>query len=343
MAGLASRGLGGRSWGRFLVIAVALATTLAIATLAGFRIGAALRETGRAADLAPPGGRFVETKGGRLFVQEKGPGTGPAVVLIHGTGAWSELWRATIDHLAGQGFRVVAIDMPPFGFSERPSVPSYGRGDQARRIAGVLDGLGIDGAYLVGHSFGAGPTVETVLRFPHKVRGLVLVAGALGLSQSATASGRPALLSWLLDRPWLRDTLVAATGTNPLATRWLLSSMLYRKDRSDRRAVEILQRPMTLANSTHDMGLWLEHFLTAPPDGTALSSDRRRYADIAVSSALIWGDRDSLTPLDQGRDLHALLPGSTLLVMPEVGHIPQLEEPDAFNSHLTAVLRNMLR
>jgi pimeloyl-ACP methyl ester carboxylesterase len=50
-----------------------------------------------------------------------------------------------------------------------------------------------------------------------------------------------------------------------------------------------------------------------------------------------------LTPLDQGRHLHGLIKGSALLVLPEVGHIPQLEDPGAFNSLLTAALRDMVR
>jgi pimeloyl-ACP methyl ester carboxylesterase len=319
-----------------------LAAIVVSAPLAGFRVAAALRETNRASDLAPASGRFVQSQGGRLFVQEKGSAEGPPVVLIHGTGAWSELWRPTIDSLAGAGFRVIALDLPPFGFSDRPSGPSYGRSDQARRIADVLDALRIDGAYLVGHSFGAGPTVEAVLRFPHRVRGLVLVAGALGLSEG-TGGNVPAFAAWLLGQGWLRDPLVAATATNPLATRHLLSKMIYRTERADSATVAVLQRPMTLANSTRDLGVWLQHFLSAPPDATALSTDRSRYADIAAPTTLIWGDKDSLTPLEQGRDLHGLMAGSALLVMPEVGHIPQLEDPAAFNTLLIAALRKMVR
>lgn len=321
----------------------ALVALLALAALGAFRVAAALREVHRAADLAPSSGRFVETKGGRVFIQETGPREGPAAVLIHGTGAWSELWRPTIDQLASAGFRVIAIDIPPFGFSDRPSAPSYGRADQAQRIAGVIEALDVASAYLVGHSFGAGPTVETVLRFPGRVRGLVLVAGALGVSQETSASGQSGLAAWLLDRDWIREPIVAATATNPLMTRYLLSNMIYRKDRADADAVKILQRPMTLANSTRDFGIWLKHFLLAPPDGSALSTDRKRYSDITVPTTLIWGDKDTVTPLDQGRGLHGLIDGSTLLVMPEVGHIPQLEDPTAFNALLTGALRSMIR
>ena len=76
------------------------------------------------------------------------------VVLIHGTAAWSELWRATIDALAAAGFHVIALDLPPFGFSDRPG--DYTRERQAARIDGVLDQLGVAPAIIVGHSFGAG-------------------------------------------------------------------------------------------------------------------------------------------------------------------------------------------
>jgi hypothetical protein len=119
-------------------------------------------------------------------------------------------------------------------------------------------------------------------RFPGEARGLVLVVGALALSQEAKQA--TALLSqfWLLDCAWLRDALVAASATNPLATQYLLST----KSRADRR---ILQRPMTLADSTRDLGVWLKQLVSTLPDGSAVSADRRRLAGIAVPTASMWG------------------------------------------------------
>lgn len=328
-----------RIWPKVALVLVLLLVLLPIGTLAGLRVLAALRETKQAKDLAPASGRFLATRGGRMFLQEKGPRDGPPVVLIHGTGAWSELWRPTIDRLASDGFRVVALDMPPFGFSDRPHPPRYTRADQAQRIADVLDGLGISGAYLVGHSFGAGPTVETVLRFPDKVRGLVLVAGALGLTGREGSGDPPAAVAWLLEQDTLRNTMVAATATNPLLTRQLLSMMIYRKEKADGHAVQVLRRPMPLARSTQDLGEWLKYFLGA--DSAALSANRSKYEDIKVPTSLVWGDKDSLTPLAQGLDLRELIKGSSLVVLPEVGHIPQVEDPGAFNNHLSDVLRRM--
>jgi pimeloyl-ACP methyl ester carboxylesterase len=317
-----------------LLIAV---LALPIVAVVAFRTAAVLRETAKASDLAPHHGRFIATPGGRMFLQDKGAGL--PVVLIHGTGAWSELWRDTIDHLASRGFRVIALDMPPFGFSDRPQPPSYTRAAQAARIKDALDALGIDNAYLVGHSFGAGPTVETVLRYPDKVRGLVLVAGALGISEGGNTDDPSGLTGWLLDQDALRNSLIALSATNPLATRRLLAMMIHRKERADDRAVAILQRPMTLQRSTPDMGAWLKYFLSA--DRAALSADRRRYADIKVKTALIWGDHDTLTPLPQGNDIHGLIAGSQLTVLPDIGHIPQLEDPVVFGKVLSDILVKM--
>ena len=112
---------------------------LVILLIASFRLAASIRETGTRAELAPPTGHLVPTNSGGVFVQEKGPADGIPVVLFHGTAAWSELWRRTSDALAAAGFHVIALDLPPFGFSDRPG--SYTRQDQAARINDVLGAL----------------------------------------------------------------------------------------------------------------------------------------------------------------------------------------------------------
>jgi pimeloyl-ACP methyl ester carboxylesterase len=76
-------------------------------------------------------------------------------------------------------------------------------------------------------------------------------------------------------------------------------------------------------------------------DRAALSADRRRYADIKVETTLIWGDRDTLTPLAQGQDIHGLIQGSRLTVIPDIGHIPQVEDPRTFGKVLSDALIKM--
>src|SRR4030095_17209639 len=110
----------------FLVAVAVLAAILAVAA-------AGLRETGTRQALAPLSGRFVGAHDMELYVQEAGPASGHVVLLVHGTGAWSEIWRETMQRLADRGHRAVAVDMPPFGFSERPPANHYTTGSHGAR------------------------------------------------------------------------------------------------------------------------------------------------------------------------------------------------------------------
>jgi pimeloyl-ACP methyl ester carboxylesterase len=302
---------------------------LVVLTIMAFRLAASIRETGTRAELAPHTGHLVPTRSGGVFVQEKGPADGIPVVLFHGTAAWSELWRHTSDVVAAAGFHVVAVDLPPFGFSDRPG--TYTRADQAARINDVLDALKVAPAIIVGHSFGAGAATELVMRYPDRARALVLLDAALGLT--AAPSDAP----WVIQPKWIREILVSLTITNPVATKTLLEMLIAKKERALPEFVAILQRPIAQRDSTAAIADWLYYFLGSDRD--AVSADRNAYARLNVPVAILWGDRDSVTPLDQALDLRTLLPPQTsLTLLPGLGHIPQIEDPDAFNDALLKTL-----
>ncbi|MCW5704053.1 MAG: alpha/beta hydrolase [Bradyrhizobium sp.] len=316
---------------RWFVKTLLVLLVLVAAGLAGFRIAAAFRETAAREELAPSAGRSVQTSSGAVFIQEKGPPDGVPVVLFHGTAAWSELWWRTSDALAAAGFRVVALDLPPFGFSDRPG--TYTRADQAARFNEVLGRLETPPVIVVGHSFGAGAATELVMRYPDRARALVLVDAALGLT--VPPSDPPAIVK----PKWIREVLVSLTITNPLATKFLLQSLIAKKERALPEYVEILQRPTRRTGSTPDIADWVYYFLGA--DRNALSADRAAYARMTKPAAILWGDKDSVTPLDQANDLKNLLPQAMLTVLPGLGHIPQIEDPAAFNDALLKALRKL--
>jgi pimeloyl-ACP methyl ester carboxylesterase len=294
-----------------------------------FRMAASIRETGARAQLAPRSGHLVPTRSGGVFVQEKGPANGIPVVLFHGTAAWSELWRHTSDVLAAAGFHVIALDLPPFGFSDRPG--SYTRQDQATRINDVLDTLEAAPAIIVGHSFGAGAATELVMRYPDRARALVLVDAALGLTSA------PSPAPWVVQPQWIREILVSLTITNPIATQLLIQSMIAKKERALPEYVAILQRPLAQRDSTSDIADWLHYFLGT--DKNAASADRSAYAKLEVPVAILWGDKDTITPVEQAHDLRTLLPSDTdLTLLPGLGHIPQIEDPGMFNDALLKTL-----
>ena len=316
-------------------------------TLVGFRAAAARRESQARRDAAPTTGRFVQAGDVQFYVQEDGPLTGPAVLLIHGTGAWSEIWRGTMHALAGAGFRAIALDMPPFGFTTPPANADYGDDAQGRRIIRVLDAMHIERATLVGHSFGGRPTMQAAFLAPSRVERLVLVDAALDLQRTvrhtsdsappprSVATGSPLLRTALGVRS-LRDAVVAATLTNPRLTGWLLSKLIANQNAVTPERVAMLRRPFTVVGSTPRLGEWLAPFATTRT--TSLATDRSRYRAICVPTLVLWGARDAITPLLQGKDLAQLVPNARWVVLRDAGHIPAIEDPRGFNAALVAFL-----
>ena len=332
-------------WTGWLLFVLLLAIAL---VLAGFRVAAASRETHLRHDAAPKTGRFVQAADVDLFVQEEGPADGAPVVLVHGTGAWSEIWRGTMHALAGAGYRAIALDMPPFGYSSRPVSGDYGDAAQARRILGALDALQIQRATLVGHSFGARPTMQATFIAPARVERLVLVDAALDLGRGCgmrdaecgvgssfppADTSAPLLLRAVLGAPPLRDAVVASTLSNPWMTGWLLSKLVSNREAAvTPERVVMLQRPFVLQGWTRGLGEWLAPFATTRT--SSMATERARYATLSMPTLVIWGARDSLTPMPQGQDIARLIRGSRLEVLPLAGHIPAIEDERNFNAAL---------
>ena len=342
---------------RYLVYTIGALLLAVVLILTGFRIAAARRETLSRHDAAPRTGHFVRAADVELFVQEEGPATGPPVVFIHGTGAWSEIWRGTMHALAGAGYRAIALDMPPFGYSTRPASADYGDDAQARRILGALDALQLQRVTLVGHSFGGRPTMEATFMAPQRVERLVLVDAALDLmrgcgdegmrgcgtasppdTQPSEATG-PWIVRAVLGVPPVRDAVVSATLSNPRMTGWLLAKLVSNREAAvTPERVAVMQRPFALEGWTTGLGAWLEPFATTRT--SSMATDRSRYATLAIPAMVLWGGRDSLTPIAQGQDLVRLIRGARLDVLPMAGHIPAIEDARSFDAALLEFLHD---
>jgi pimeloyl-ACP methyl ester carboxylesterase len=321
---------------RIVVVIVLLVVVIPSLALSGFRAMAWRRETRTRTGAAPRSGHFVRAADVEMFVQEAGPPDGAPVLLIHGTGAWSEIWRQTLDTLAARGFRAIAVDMPPFGYSERPVTARYDDESQARRILGVIDGLRLDQVTLVGHSFGGRPTMEAFFLDPSHVAALVLVDVALGLDTMHATPTPPWPARAVLTTAPVRNALVASTLTNPAFTARLLRSLVADTAAVTPARVAMFQQPFVLERTTASFGEWLAPFVLTSE--RSLATDRARYTSIQVPTLVVWGDRDGITPPPQGRDLARLVPNAWWVVLPGAGHIPAIEAPQRFSSTLLRFL-----
>ena len=294
-----------------------------------FRAEAAFREQASNRELAPESGRYVSAGDVDIFIQESGPEDGDTLLFIHGTGAWGEIWRETMIPLNAAGYRTIALDLPPFGFSDRPLDESYSRDDQGARILAVVNALELDRVTLVGHSFGGGPTVEAALMAPEKIERLILldVGDVIGV---LPFSDRPTELSGIAQIATvdpLRNTLLATFVTNPRMSRTLLEQLIHDPAAATDGRVEMLQRPMPITRSTQDFGTWLmTNFLLPQPE--MLSNDPANYQSLNSPVLIIWGEEDTLTPLEQGVYMQTVFSQAHLQTMAGIGHVPQVESPE---------------
>jgi pimeloyl-ACP methyl ester carboxylesterase len=295
-----------------LVVLVAL-------VLAAFRARTSFRETEERR--APPRtGSFVATASGELRYQERGAPGGAPVVFVGGTMAPSDTFLPLMEALCDGGLRCLAIDLPPSGYSERPVDGRYGREQQAARIVSFIRALRLRAPVLVGHSFGAGATVETAMRYPSEVDTFALLAGALGLDAGPPSRAVRALLAV----PFLRAALASGTLANPWALRKSLQAFVENDAVITDGLLERFTAQTRVEGTAEAAGRWARTALFADESASA-SGRRTSYRQYGQPVLLVWGDRDTATPLAQADELRSLLPNATLTVIPGVGHFPHLE------------------
>jgi pimeloyl-ACP methyl ester carboxylesterase len=239
---------------------------------------------------------------GDVQVRAVTAGTGDTtVVLLHGFGESLMTWQAVLDPLSRR-FRVMALDVPGFGGSEKPDRP-YTTAVQTSRIAALLD-QSTGPIILVGHSMGGELAALVALERPERIVALVLIApagagiGLHGLVDSVTAL-RASVLGWYLAG---RSFLLPIH-----APQWLGESSTQAKydlttDPAYRRATARVLREF---------------------DFQAL---RHRFAEIRQPTLLIWGTLDPVIPYEHSQTILSQLPCGQRLTL-RAFHRPQAEQP----------------
>src|SRR5215831_5293406 len=97
---------------------------------------------------------FTTVNGVRVHYQEAGDEQAPPIILIHGFISSNLVWSSVLLPLARKGFRVIAPDLPGYGYSDKPADARYTIAEQARAVIGLMDAMGIESATVVGASYG---------------------------------------------------------------------------------------------------------------------------------------------------------------------------------------------
>lgn len=303
-----------------------------------------LRESKTIEEVAPEQGMFITTRDAKVFVREEGPAKGQKILLIHGTGAWGEIWRDTTDILVEKGFRVITVDVPPFGYSQKLiGSRSYNTGKQADRIHDVLTALKADKLYALCHSVGCRAMTEAVLKDPSKFSKFILVDPALGFSKNKNnpsfQQNSPGFLTRIMLAPsFVRTSIIAAYGSNPWSIKPIFSSFVFNKASVTHERLVTLKRPLAIEDMTRAQGDWLENLSVNEDHSMFTKFDA--YNSLEMPVLLIWGDQDNITPLWQGQALVNFFKKAQLQVIKDTGHIPYLEKTDEFNEKLMGFLKD---
>jgi pimeloyl-ACP methyl ester carboxylesterase len=269
--------------------------------------------------------RRVATAAGEISTMQAG--AGPPVVLLHGLGASKASFLPTLGALAPH-HRVIAIDLPGFGDSDKPIGGAYDAAFFARAVVALLDALELPRAALVGNSMGGRVALEVGLAHPDRAGRLVLLAPSL---------------AWLRDRPWapLLRLVPPQLGLLQPAPRGIVEAIA-------RRAVPGGGSGWTAAGVDEFLRGYLDPrgraafyaaarniYLEEPhgPDGFWT-----RLPGLEAPSLFVWGRQDPLVPLAFARHVRSALPGARHMEL-GCGHVPQLERPREVHDAMVRFLR----
>jgi pimeloyl-ACP methyl ester carboxylesterase len=270
------------------------------------------RHLAKKAEVAnPPTGRFLEIDGVRLHYVEGG--SGPALVLLHGNGTMIDDFESSgLLDLAALKYRVIAFDRPGFGHSNRPPNVVWTPEAQAEIIHKAMQRIGVNGAIVLGHSWGASVAIALALKFPKAVSGLVLASGYYYPS--------PRLDALIMSPPAL-PVVGAVLGHTlaPVVGRaiWpLLTKQLFWPEGVPAKFAgfpkEMALRPSQLRASAGEAALMV-------PDAILFCE---RYSGLKLPVAIIAGTGDRIVDFEaQSGRLHRDIPQSRLYRVRGGGHM----------------------
>jgi pimeloyl-ACP methyl ester carboxylesterase len=255
-------------------------------------------------------------------------GDGPPVVCLHGFGLSSYSWRE-IRNVLAPSHTVHALDLKGFGKSPKPRDGRYSVRDQAAAVIDCLDRMQLRKIALVGHSLGGGIALVVALELlktrPEMLKSLILLDAASYRQPMPKFMGmmrRPvtgALLLWILP-PRVK-------------TRTVLRRAYFAQEKIPQASIDAYARPLGSPGGRYALRQTAKQIV---PDD--LDDICARYPTIRVPTLIIWGAHDRIVPIAFGERLREAVPGARLVVIPEAGHMPHEESPDAVGSAIAAFL-----
>ncbi|MTE15290.1 alpha/beta fold hydrolase [Nocardia aurantiaca] len=275
---------------------------------------------------------YIDVDGRRTRVRVAGDPDRPPILLLHGIGRSLEDWAPQFPLLAAS-HRVIAVDIPGFGFSARLRETSSLSGF-ARGVARTLDALGeIRPVHMVGNSLGGAVGMSLLVAAPERVASLTLVDSA-GFGSEVTALLR------LLAVPGLGRLVAAHTtraGARMFERTIYADPALATKARIEH-ALAIAEQPDP-GSVTYEIARALASWREVRPQWRAALL--AAIAEHPRPTLIVWGDRDRVLPSHQLCAASHLIPHARTHLFAGIGHAPQIECPNEFAELITEFVRSL--
>lgn len=269
----------------------------------------------RVTDVEIPGAKI------RSLISGHGP---DQVVCLHGLGSNKASFFQTVSALTPD-HTVHAIDLPGFGASSKPARAAYDSRYFSRAVLAYMDALGLDQAHLVGNSMGGRIALEVALADPDRAVSVSLLAPALAFRKR-----RELVPLVKLVRPELAAIPHPMRAARVRAYFW---GLFARPERLDPAAADVAADEFcrTYRSRTARIAFFaaLRNIYLDPPHGKR--GLWTRLAELEPPSLFVWGEQDRLVPAAFSRHVTEALPSAQQVVLPECGHVPQVELADRTN------------
>jgi len=294
-------------------------SALALATVLALGVGACIRFQRKEVSFSAPKKDFVQIGKQKIHVKDRGPKKPKdTVVFIHGFASSWVVWAGVMKAVSKR-YRVVALDLPGFGYSDKRE-GDYSPEALADVVAGLMKKKGIQKAHVVAHSWGCSVALALALRHKERVRSLTLMSAWVFEGQMV---------------PFLVWSRVPVLGE-------VLFTLFYRERVGDRYAMAFFEPERYTDFRT--VGLIKKALRRPGAVRASLQAVRqmrfkklqKRYSNIEIPTLLIWGKQDHVAKETFAHKLQRELSRSRLRVLHRCGHFPMIERP-----HLT--LRELRR
>lgn len=245
-------------------------------------------------------------------VRYRDTGSGPPLVLVHGFLVDSSCWSLVTPALAAK-HRVIAIDLPGFGASERPRDWPYTREAFSEVVRDLLAGLDIPRAHIAGHSLGGAVAATLAADFPEVVDRLAII-NALAYPFDLPLKGRIPLV------PILGPFVFKRLYNRALFHDYFKSNVFAPGFAYDRAMVDAYYDAFNTPESR-------EAAYRVLPQTVDLASMQPRYGRIRAPTLVLWGELDPMFPVSFAQRLAKDIPSARVETLPGCGHAPPEEMP----------------